>query len=52
MGISFKAARLLINRGILKVKAASPEIMLGIGIAILVGAAIIRIRCGKKYIII
>lgn len=48
MGISFKAARLLINKGILKVKAASPEIMLGIGIVCGVGAIVTACMASRK----
>ena len=48
MKFGFKAIKLLANRGLLKVKAASPEIMLGIGIVCGVGAIVTACMASRK----
>lgn len=48
MKFGFKAIKLLANRGLLKVKAASPEIMLGIGIVCGVGAIVTACIASRK----
>lgn len=48
MKFGFKAIKLFANRGLLKIKAASPEIMLGIGIVCGIGAIVTACMASRK----